>query len=397
MKNIVILGSTGSIGRSALDVISRHPDRFRVVGLTANRNHGLLLEQMERFRPLAVAVPEGAAALGPARYSPVEVLEGEDGLAAVASMGGADFVISAIVGYAGLGPTLAAIRAGKDIGLANKETLVVAGEIVIGEARRSGSRILPVDSEHSAVFQCLEAADRNFLNKIILTASGGPFVGKTPEELEGMTPADALKHPSWSMGRKITVDSATLMNKGLEVIEARYLFGVEPESIEVLIHPQSVVHSMVEFRDGSLLAQLSVPDMRGAIAYALSYPERLDAVVPSLDLAAVGSLTFRRPDLVSFPCLSYAFDALREGGTMPAVLNAANEAAVEAFLEGRIGFNDIPAIIKKTMDAHEGGGVRDLARDLEGLVAAHGRALGHARGLIKSIQARTGPGQRMAR
>lgn len=384
MKNIVILGSTGSIGRSALDVVARFPERFRVVGLTANRNHRLLLEQIEKFRPLAVAVPEGAAALGLGKSSSVEVLEGEEGLAAVASMERAAFVISAIVGHAGLGPTLAAIRAGKDVGLANKETLVVAGEIVIREAKRSGARILPVDSEHSAVFQCLEGGGRGFLKKIVLTASGGPFVGKTRQELEDMTPEDALRHPSWSMGRKITVDSATLMNKGLEVIEARYLFGVEPENIEVLIHPQSVVHSMVEFRDGSLLAQLSVPDMRGAIAYALSYPERFEAVMPSLDLAAMGSLTFGRPDLVSFPCLSYACEALREGGAMPAVLNAANEVAVEAFLEGRIGFNDIPAIIKKTMDAHEGGGVRDIARNLESLVAAHDRALGHARGLIQS-------------
>jgi 1-deoxy-D-xylulose-5-phosphate reductoisomerase len=256
----------------------------------------------------------------------------------------------------------------------------MAGDIFMGEARSSGSRVLPVDSEHSAVFQCLEGRDMESVAKIVLTASGGPFRGRTREELGDVTPDDALNHPSWSMGQKITVDSATLMNKGLEVIEAHYLFGIEPERIDVLIHPESIVHSMVEFRDRSCVAQLSVPDMRGAIAYALSYPERLDNVIQPLDLPALGKLTFSRPDTGSFPCFGYAYDALRAGGTMPAVLNSANEIAVEAFLNGDLGFNDIPVIIKKTMDAH---GKKDV-KGLEAVLDAHGWAVKHARKLVLS-------------
>jgi 1-deoxy-D-xylulose-5-phosphate reductoisomerase len=384
MKNIVILGSTGSIGRSALSVISANRESFRVVGLSAHRNHSLIIKQIEEFRPLVVAVSDPSAARAVRERTDVEVLEGEEGLARAASLPEAEFVISAIVGSAGLGPTLAAVRAGKDIGLANKETLVVAGGLVMKEASRSGSRILPVDSEHSAVFQCLSGMDMSHLKRIILTASGGPFAGKSREELEGMTPRDALKHPSWSMGRKITVDSATLMNKGLEVIEAHYLFGAAPEMIDVLIHPQSIIHSMVELRDGCLMAQLSVPDMRAAIAYALSYPGRVEGAVPSLDLAATGKLTFSRPDMENFPCLSYAYEALRAGGTMPAALNAANEAAVDSFLKGRIGFNDIPVIIKKTTDSHE---VR-MVEDLESVLAAHRAAFEHARDMINSTPVR---------
>jgi 1-deoxy-D-xylulose-5-phosphate reductoisomerase len=386
MKNIVILGSTGSIGRSALDVISVRRDRFRVVGLTARRNHELLLRQIEEFGPEVVAVSDpGAAAFIREKVSGKsgpKVLEGERGLAEAASWESAGFVLSAIVGFAGLLPTLAAVKAGKDIGLANKETLVVAGDIVKSEAARSGTRIIPVDSEHSAVFQCLGGADRAFLSRIVLTASGGPFAGKSARELDGMTPEDALKHPSWSMGRKITIDSATLMNKGLEVIEAHHLFGVGPESIDVLIHPQSIVHSMVEFTDGAALAQLSVPDMRGAIAYALSFPERMEAVIPRLDLSSVGELSFSKPDHENFPCLSYAYKALEAGGAMPAVLNAANEAAVEFFLDGKIGFNDIPAIIKKTMDSQEA----EKADRVETVLDAHRRAYEYARGLIGSVK-----------
>jgi 1-deoxy-D-xylulose-5-phosphate reductoisomerase len=363
MKNVVILGSTGSIGRSALDVISRNRDRFRVVGLTAHRNVELLARQVEEFGPEVTAVSDFVPTDAlEAKKPQTRVLRGEEGVREVAAWEGADFVLSAIVGSAGLLPTLDAVEAGTTVGLANKETLVAAGDIVMRAAERSGSRILPVDSEHSAVFQCLEGQDRKALRRIHLTASGGPFVGRSREELGGVTPREALNHPSWSMGRKISVDSATLMNKGLEVIEAHHLFGVGPEGIEVLVHPQSIVHSMVEFADGSCIAQLSVPDMRGAIAYALSYPERLDGVIEPLDLPALGRLTFERPDFESFPCLSYAYEALAGGGTMPAVLNAANEVAVEGFLSGRVGFGGIPVIIKNTMNEHR-------REDLDGIEA----------------------------
>jgi 1-deoxy-D-xylulose-5-phosphate reductoisomerase len=385
MKRIVILGSTGSIGQSALDVAARHSDRFKVVGLTAHTNAELLLKQAEEFRPEAVAVTNGGVAAELKRKLDIPVHEGQEGICKVASHKDADFVLSAIVGSAGLLPTLAAVRAGKTIGLANKETLVAAGDIVMDEAQKSGAKILPVDSEHSAVFQCLEGQDRKFLRKIILTASGGPFVGKTAEELKDVTPADALNHPSWSMGKKITVDSATLMNKGLEVIEAHHLFGVNPDDIEVLIHPQSIMHSMVEFTDGSCIAQMSVPDMRGAIAYALSYPERLEDVIEALDLPSLGQLTFQKPDLKSFPCLSYAYNALSESGTMPAVLNATNEIAVGGFLAGQIGFNDIPAIIKKVMNSHE----KTAISGIETVLKADAWAREHAERLIESIEAST--------
>ena len=362
MKNIVILGSTGSIGRSALRVIEANPDRFRVVGLTGHRNVTLLIEQAIKFKPLAVAVstPEAASEVRAALGIPVYV--GVEGIEAIASLERADLVISSIVGSHGLMPTMAAIRAGKAIGLANKETLVMAGEVVMAEARTRGVDILPVDSEHSAIFQCLEGRAPGSVRKLILTASGGPFIGMTTRELEAVTPEAALKHPSWSMGRKITVDSATLMNKGLEVIEAHHLFDAAPEIIDVVIHPQSIIHSMVEFIDGSCLAQLSVPDMRGAIAYAMSCPERIEAAIPALNLASTGTLTFHAPDKAAFPCLCLAYDALSAGGTMPAVLNAANEVAVEAFLEGRIGFMDIPALIRQDHGgAYEHPGKRDRA------------------------------------
>jgi 1-deoxy-D-xylulose-5-phosphate reductoisomerase len=354
MKRVVILGSTGSIGTSALDVISGHRDRFRVVGLAAGRNIDLLEGQIDVFRPEVVAIADENAAMELRKRvgRKTEVLAGEDGINSVAAYKGSDFVLSSMVGFSGLIPTMHAVRAGKAIGLANKEVLVTAGEIVIREAGRYGSKILPVDSEHSAIFQCIEGQDRRYLKRVVLTASGGPFAGKTKDDMKDVTPEDALKHPNWNMGRKVTIDSATMMNKGLEVIEAAHLFGLAAGMIDVLIHPQSIVHSMVEFNDGSVLSQMSVPDMRGPIGYALSYPERLDDAVSRLELDKIEKLTFFKPDTESFPCLKYAYDALREGGTMPAVLNAANEAAVNAFLEKRISFNDIPVIINKTMHSH---------------------------------------------
>lgn len=350
MKRITILGSTGSIGRSALDVVSAHSDRFKIVGLTARGSIDVLLKQIRQYRPEIVAVYEPEAARQLRRHTKVPVLEGEDGVSAVAAYENADFVLSAIVGFAGLMPTLSAVRAGKTIGLANKESLVVAGELIMAEAKLQGVRILPVDSEHSAVFQCIEG--RDYVRKIVLTASGGPFLGKTKKELQGVSTTQALRHPRWSMGRKITIDSATLMNKGFEVIEAYHLFRLAPEQIKVLIHPESIVHCIVEFLDGSCVAHMSEPDMRAPIAYALSYPERLVNIIHPLELAEVRTLTFAYPDNEAFPCLSYAYEALKEGGTMPAVLNAANETAIEAFLAGRIGFTDIPVIIKKTMESY---------------------------------------------
>lgn len=354
MRKIVILGSTGSIGRRALDVINRHRDRFNVTGLAAGSNIDLLEEQIRTFHPEVVAVADNDASerLRKRIGDEVEVLSGKEGINRVASHSNSDFVLSAMVGFSGLIPTLRAIRAGKTIGLANKETLVVAGEIIINEAKSRGVRLIPVDSEHSAIFQCLEGKKREYLKRVILTASGGPFINKRAEEFRDVRPEDALRHPRWSMGKKITIDSSTLMNKGLEVIEASYLFGLRPNEIDVVIHPESIIHSLVEFIDGTILSQQSVPDMRGPIAYALSYPERLSNVMPSLDLTVIKTLSFSKPDFDRFPCLRYAYEALRIGGSMPAVLNAANEVAVNAFLEGRIHFDEIPVIINKTMSSH---------------------------------------------
>jgi 1-deoxy-D-xylulose-5-phosphate reductoisomerase len=353
MKRITILGSTGSIGRNTLEVIKQNSEEFSAVALTAGRNIDLFERQIKSFRPEIVAVADKkTAAQLHRRVKRVEILAGEEGISAVASYEDSDFVVSAIVGSAGLVPTLAAIRAGRSVGLANKETLVVAGEIVMREARRNGVKIIPVDSEHCAVFQCLAGYRKSEIRRIILTASGGPFFNRRKEELVNIGAEDALRHPNWSMGRKITIDSATLMNKGFEVIEACWLFGVSPEKVDVLIHPQSIVHSMVEFRDRGCLAQMSVPDMRGPIAYALSYPRRLNDPIRGLELDRIESLTFRKPDTRNFPCLSYAYEAIRSGGTMPTVLNAANEVAVKAFLDDRIRFNDIPVVIRKTIDGH---------------------------------------------
>jgi 1-deoxy-D-xylulose-5-phosphate reductoisomerase len=370
MKNIAILGSTGSIGRNALNVIDKHPDLFRVVGLTAWRNSELLIDQIIKFRPRVVAVADGCLSTGireklAKHHALPEILCGIEGTSEVAGMPDADTVISAIVGSAGLLPTLTAVRQGKTVALANKETLVVAGHIFNEEVRRSGARLLPVDSEHSALFQCMSGCSKDSIRRLILTASGGPFFGKKAADLKNIKAAEALRHPNWQMGRKITIDSATLMNKGLEVIEAHYLFDMPAEKISVLVHPQSIVHSLVEFMDGSCIAQLSNPDMKGPIAYALSYPDKLHDVMEPLDWEKLSGLTFRRPDTETFPCLSHAYHALRCGGTMPAVMNAANEVAVHAFLDGTIGFNDIPVIIEKTMTAHH----TETATDIELLIS----------------------------
>lgn len=353
MKNIVILGSTGSIGKSTLEVIEKAPDRFRILGLAARSNLYLLLKQINRYLPEIVAVYDEDAAEILKKKVNIKVLSGINGLIEIAVHEKADFVLSAIVGAAGLLPTLAAIKRGKTIGLANKETLVIAGRIVTEEAKRSAVKIIPVDSEHSAVFQCLEKRNPFEIKRIILTASGGPFRGRSKKELRHVKVKEALRHPNWRMGAKITVDSATLMNKGLEVIEARWLFDIPPERIDVVIHPESIIHSMVEFSDGTIIAQLSRPDMKAPIAYALSYPERLSDIVEPLDFETLRTLTFEKPDRESFPCLDLAYSAIKDGGTMPAVLNAANEIAVDAFLKERIGFTDIPSIIERVIEKHQ--------------------------------------------
>ena len=355
MKKISILGSTGSIGQSTLSVVAKFPDRFKVVALAAGNNIELLEKQVRQFRPSLVSVVSERSAEELRRSCAdlkVSVLSGIEGMIQVAAVDEAEITVSAIVGTAGLVPTMAAIHAKKTIALANKEVLVTAGELVMAECQSRGVKLLPVDSEHSAIFQCLHAGASQDIRKLIVTASGGPFRTFAKKDLERVTLAQALKHPNWSMGRKITVDSATLMNKGLEVIEARWLFGLAPERISVLVHPQSIIHSMVEYHDGAVVAQLGMPDMKGPIAYALSYPERLNDVSPALDLAAIGTLTFEEPDMERFPCLAYAYEALKAGGTMPAVLSAANEVAVKYFLDEKIGYPDIARVIKSTMDSY---------------------------------------------
>jgi 1-deoxy-D-xylulose-5-phosphate reductoisomerase len=353
LRNLAILGSTGSIGKSTLEVISRHRDKFKVMALAVGNNVEALADQIREFNPRVVAVfDESAAERLKKKNLPVQILEGEQGMADVATLDGVDTVVSAIVGSAGLVPTHEAIKAGKNIALATKEALVMAGNIVMSEAARRGVSILPVDSEHSAVFQCLDGRDMEEVEKIILTASGGAFRSKSVQELRNVTPAEALKHPNWDMGKKITIDSATLMNKGLEVIEAFWLFNVPIEKIGVILHPQSIIHSMVKFIDGSVLSQMSVPDMKGPISYALSYPERFAHVLPSLDLSEIKELTFEEPDMNKYPSLALTYDALRAGGTMPCVLNAANEIAVESFLNEKIPFMDIPRVVSDTMNDH---------------------------------------------
>jgi 1-deoxy-D-xylulose-5-phosphate reductoisomerase len=370
LKRIAILGSTGSIGRSSLQVIEEYPDLFQVVALAAGRNIDLLAEQILRFRPKIVAVFDQRLAKdllsNLKAETRVEVLVGPEGYGKVASYDDADLVLSAMVGAAGLGPTLSAIRAGKNVALANKETLVMAGALVMEEARLNQTTLLPVDSEHNAIFQALEGHRREDLKRILLTASGGPFLNMPTNELEEVTPAQALAHPNWSMGAKITIDSATLMNKGLEVIEAKWLFDIPVEKIDVHIHPQSIVHSMVEYVDGSVIAQMGIPDMRIPIAYALAYPERVELNLKPLDLFALQTLTFQKPDLSRFPCLNLAFAACKAGGTMPAVLNAANEAAVQAFLDNRIPFTGIATLVNQAMQEH----VLDPAQELEAILEA---------------------------
>ncbi len=354
ITNIAVLGSTGSIGRSSLDVIANFPDRFRITYLTAHRNIQLLAEQVRRFRPRGIAVLDESQVDGLRRLvdGSTELLVGEECLCEVATRPDVDTVINSLVGFAGLLPTLRAIEAGKDIALANKETLVVAGELVMQMVREQGVKLLPIDSEHSAILQCLQGEDIQSVARLILTASGGPFLHIDREEFPQITPAQALRHPTWKMGSKITIDSATLMNKGLEVIEARWLFGLPVDKIDVIIHPQSIIHSMVEFVDGSVKAQMGIPDMKLPIQYALTYPERLPTVFQRLDFASLGRMTFFAPDFEKFRCLALAFQALQCGGTSPTVMNAANELAVQEFLEGRIPFSAISDLIAAALAHH---------------------------------------------
>lgn len=379
MKNISLLGSTGSIGKNVLEVVRNFPDRYRVRAMSAGRNIELLAAQVREFRPEIVSVARGEdvdklAALLSEEYRG-RLFHGDEGNVTVASEPGSDTVVTAVVGAVGLVPTLAAIRAGKDIGLANKETLVMAGRLVMQLASEHRVRILPIDSEHNAIFQALEAGRREDVSRIILTASGGPFRTKSAGDLVTVTPDQALAHPNWDMGRKISIDSATLMNKGLEVIEARWLFDVESEAINVVVHPQSIVHSLVEYVDGSVVAQLGIPDMKIPIAYALSYPQRLNLGLSRLSLSQCGRLDFEEPDHERFPALKLAYTALEMGGVMPAVLNGANEVAVDAFLEQEIGFTDIAAVVARTIEAAEQGD--ELV--LEEILAADAWARAHAR------------------
>jgi 1-deoxy-D-xylulose-5-phosphate reductoisomerase len=351
MKSLAVLGSTGSIGRAALSVVESRPDRFRVVALAAGHNLDLLGEQMSRHRPSMVSVAESSAADAiAASYPDTTVLSGAKGLRDVACHSDAEMVVAALVGAVGLAPTLAAIRAGKDIALANKETLVVAGSLIMCELAAAGVRLLPIDSEHSALHQAIRGGTRDTIRRLILTASGGPFWGLSSDQMASATVADALAHPTWNMGPKITIDSATMMNKGLEIIEAHHLFEVPEDQIDVLVHRESLVHSMVEYLDGTVIAQLSIPDMRLPILYALAWPDRLASSLSPLDLAAVGTLSFEAPDGDRFPAIEAARAALRAGGEMPAVLNAANEVAVRAFLDGRCAFGDIISTVTAVME-----------------------------------------------
>lgn len=374
IKNIAVLGSTGSIGTQTLDIIEEYPDRFRATVLTARKNWRLLAEQARKFLPHVVVIcdevgythlKESIADL------PIKVEYGSEAIAEVVRLPEVDVVVTAMVGYSGLLPTIEAIKAGKTIALANKETLVVAGELITGMLRKSKSEIIPVDSEHSAIFQCLVGEKKAQARKILLTASGGPFRKLDAEQLEKVTVKDALKHPNWNMGAKVTIDSASMMNKGSEMIEAKWLFDCSPKNIEIVVHPQSIVHSMVEFIDGSIKAQLGVPDMHLPIRYALGYPERLATETPPLSLAQYSTLTFEAPDYEKFPLLRYAFEAIESGGNMPCILNAANEKAVAAFLNNRIKFTDMPRLVRFTMDNTE----FIKSPDLEDLIVTNSEAL----------------------
>ena len=351
-RQLAILGSTGSIGTQALEVVAEHSDLFEVYALTANNQVDLLINQARRFMPEVVVIaneqkyPELKEAL---EDLPIKVWAGAEAIAQVVQAGPIDMVLTAMVGYAGLRPTIAAIKAGKAIALANKETLVVAGELITALALEHQVPILPVDSEHSAIFQCLNGTNGNPVEKLLLTASGGPFLHKSREELAVVTKEQALKHPNWHMGAKITIDSASMMNKGFEMIEAKWLFGVAPEQIQIVVHPQSVIHSMVQFEDGAVIAQLGIPDMKLPIAYAFSYPQRMKSQAPRLDFNQYATLTFEEPDMERFRNLAFAFEAVRQGGNMPCILNAANEVVVAAFLEDRIGFLQMSDVIEQTM------------------------------------------------
>jgi 1-deoxy-D-xylulose-5-phosphate reductoisomerase len=385
VKRLAILGSTGSIGRSALAVVDAHPTRLKVVSLAAGDNAELLAAQVARYRPEVVAM---ATADGVDRFraaggsAPSVVAGGPEGLIAVATHPSADIVLCASAGTAGLEAVLAAIAAGKRIALANKEVLVMAGDLVTGLANRHGVEIVPVDSEHNAIHQCAHGRGPGEIRRIVLTASGGPFRDYPLEALDRVGPDAALQHPTWRMGRKITIDSATLMNKGLEVIEARWLFGVSADQIDVVIHPQSIVHSMVELIDGSVIAQMGVTDMRLPIQYACSYPERWDAPVPPLDLTRTGRLDFQPPAYDRFPCLGLAYRALRAGATLPVVLNAANEVAVELFLDGKLGFRAIPRVIERTMEAH----APEPVSTLQGVRRVDAWARGRARETARELE-----------
>jgi 1-deoxy-D-xylulose-5-phosphate reductoisomerase len=379
MKSLSLLGSTGSIGKNVLNVVRSFPDRFRIVGLSAGSNIKELAAQVLEFQPECVSVAEESTAARLAEMLPTayqgKIFWGDAGNEKVATVPSAEMVISAVVGAVGLIPTLAAIAAGKDIGLANKETLVMAGRLVMRAVREHKVALLPIDSEHSAIFQALEAGRRDDVGMIILTASGGPFRTLDKEHLTHVTPDQALAHPNWDMGRKISIDSATMMNKGLEVIEACWLFDVPAEKIRVVVHPESIVHSLVEYIDGSVVAQLGIPDMRIPIAYALSYPERIKLNLSRLSLSDCGNLSFEKPDYDRFPALGLAFKVMKEGGVKPAVLNAANEVAVAAFLDQEIGFADITKIVASTLDRFAAGD--DL--DLEAVLAADAQARVFAR------------------
>ncbi len=356
MKNIVILGSTGSIGTQCLDIIADYPEKFNVSALSCSSNIELLRDQAERYKPEHIVVFSDAAyeklKVEGLSY-PVQMHKGMEGLLYISLLEEADIVLTSLVGNIGLLPTVEAIKAGKDIALANKETLVTAGSVIMPLAKEMGVNILPVDSEHSALFQALQGNSLKEVRRVILTASGGPFRGMKSDALKDADAAQALKHPNWSMGRKISIDSATMMNKGLEVIEAKWLFDLEPEAIDVVVHPQSIIHSMVEYHDSSIMAQMGLPDMKLPIIYALSYPQRVETRLESLDFSKMQTLTFETPDMETFPCLRLAYEALRIGGTMPTVLNAANEVLVNQYLQGEIGFYDIPDRIEKLMHVHQ--------------------------------------------
>ncbi len=379
MKTLSLLGSTGSIGKNVLAVVRMFPDRFRISGLSAGKNIEELAGQVLEFEPECISVADESSVAPLADMLPSEyrqkIFWGSHGNRKVATIDAVEMVVSAVVGAVGLLPTLDAIAAGKDIGLANKETLVMAGRLVMRAVQENGVALLPIDSEHSAIFQALEAGRRSDVGMIILTASGGPFRTMAREQLPLVTPAQALDHPNWDMGRKISIDSATMMNKGLEVIEARWLFDVAANRIRVVVHPQSIVHSLVEYIDGSVVAQLGIPDMRIPIAYALSYPERIELGLSRLSLSDCGNLSFEKPDYERFPALRLAFDVMEEGGVKPAVLNAANEIAVAAFLNEEIGFTDITAVVAATLDRFDTG--NDL--DLDVILAADTRAREFAR------------------